>query len=121
MLCFRRSAAAAAFVAALIAIAGCSRDRETASAKSEKPVPAPVYFKTDPTTAGAITGRILFAGKKPQRRVIDMDEDPQCRKLHKTAVINDTVAVNRNGTVANVFVYLKQGLDGKQFEPPPTP
>jgi plastocyanin len=47
-----------------------------------------------------------------------MDEDPQCNKLHSTPVVDRTVAVNKNGTLANVFVYIKGGLEGKKFAPP---
>jgi len=118
MLAFLRSPGAVALTAA-IALTGCSRSRQQPVQKSE--TATPVYFKADPATAGTITGQILFAGKKPQRKVVDMDEDPQCSKLHKTAVINDAIAVNRNGTLANVFVYVKDGLGGKQFEPPAVP
>jgi plastocyanin len=121
MVCFPRSRNAAALAAAALALGGCSRAPQQPSQKSEKVSPAPVYFKVDPATAGAVTGKILFAGKKPMRKMVDMDEDPQCRKLHKTAVVNDAIAVNRNGTLANVFVYVKAGLEGKQFEPPAVP
>jgi plastocyanin len=80
---------------------------------------APVeYFKVDRATAGSISGKIFFKGKKPPVKRVDMEEDPQCAKLHKSAVLVAPVAVNKNGTIANVFVYVKQGLEGKQFEPP---
>src|SRR5579862_7744783 len=120
MLAFLRSPVVAA-VAVAIALTGCSGGRQQPSQKSEKATPAPVYFKVDPSTAGTVTGRILFAGKKPARKMVDMDEDPQCRKLHKTAIVNDAIAVNRNGTLANVFVYVKEGFGGKQCQPPAVP
>lgn len=83
-------------------------------------VKAPVeYYKVDPATAGSISGKIIFKGKKLAAKRVDMDEDPQCAKLHKAAVFDAPFVVNKNGTLANVFVYVKQGLEGKQFEPPP--
>ena len=101
---------------ALLAIsflAGCT---------SPKPVAIePVYFKVDPATAGVVTGKILFSGKAVPAKQVDMEEDPQCNKLHKSAVLDRPVAVNKNGTLANVFVYIKGGLEGKKFVPPPTP
>ena len=82
-------------------------------------VKAPVeYYKVDPATAGSISGKIIFKGKKLAAKRVDMDEDPQCAKLHKAAVFDAPFVVNKNGTLANVFVYVKQGLEGKQFEPP---
>lgn len=85
------------------------------------PSPAPATFQVDPTTAGTITGKVEFVGKKPARKTVAMESDPQCAKLHPTAVADDAIAVNSNGTLANVFVYIKQGLDGKRFEPPVEP
>ena len=101
-------------VLALLMLAGCS---------SPKPEPKPVvqkveYFKVDPATAGVVSGKILFMGKAVAAKKVDMGEDPQCNKLHKTPVIDQSVAVNKNGTLANVFVYIKGGLEGKKFAPP---
>ena len=81
---------------------------------------APVaYYKVDPATAGTVTGKILFTGKAPARKKIDMDEDPQCAKLHKGGFIyDDQVEVGRKGGMGNAFVYIKSGLEGKKFEPP---
>ena len=89
-----------------------SKPKEAANAPIE-------YFKVDRATAGGISGKILFKGKRPAMKRVDMDEDPQCAKLHKSAVFDSAVVVGKNGTLANVFVYVKQGLEGKQFEPPP--
>lgn len=77
-----------------------------------------VYTEVDPTTSGTISGTILFNGKIPPRNKVDMDEDPQCAKLHKQAVYNDSIAANGKGNLANVFVYVKHGLEGKNFRPP---
>lgn len=78
-------------------------------------------FHVDPATAGTLTGTIRFTGSKPAAKTIDMDQDPQCAHLHKVGVPDQEVVVNGNGTLANVFVYLKSGLEGKTFEPPSTP
>ena len=77
----------------------------------------PAFYQVDPNTAGTITGKVMFTGKKRPSKKVAMDEDPQCAKLHASAVTDDSVAVNNNGTLANVFVYLKQGLEDKTFAP----
>lgn len=100
---------------AAVILVGCSRPE----APKEKAAPVVVsYFKVDPATAGMVTGKIVFTGKAPAAKKVDMGEDPQCAKLHKNAELDRPVAVNRNGTLANVFVYIKSGLDGKKFAPP---
>jgi plastocyanin len=83
--------------------------------------PAPAVFQVDPATAGTISGSVEFAGKKPPRKTVAMESDPQCAKLHTSAVADDVIAVNNNGTLANVFVYIKQGLEGKPFAPSAEP
>ncbi len=99
--------------AAVILLAGCSQPAPKPVAKKEVS-----YFRTDPATAGVIVGKISFTGKPVPSKTIDMSEDPQCNKLHKTPVVDRPVAVNKNGTLANVFVYIKGGLEGKKFAPP---
>lgn len=99
-------------VVAMVVIAGCSQP------PPKKVVEKVEYFKVDPATAGTISGKILFTGKAVPAKKVDMGEDPQCNKLHKAPVIDSPVAVNKNGTLANVFVYIKGGLEGKKFAPP---
>jgi plastocyanin len=96
-----------------ITLAACS------GSKPAEPAPAaPAWFKVDPATAGIVAGRVLFTGKKPPPKKIDLDEEPQCAKLHQDAVFDETVVAGSDGALANAFVHIKQGLEGKQFEPP---
>jgi plastocyanin len=103
----------------LMLLCGCSGDT---TKKAESPPKQPVsYFKVDRATAGELKGKIQFAGRKPPKREIDMDQDTECARLHKNGhVIDQSVVVNPNGTLANVFIYVKSGLEGKAFEPPAT-
>lgn len=117
---FRYALCLLAAATALIT-ANCSKSAPTAPGKAETKAPEQpvVYFKVDPATAGTVTGRILFTGKAPPRKKVDMDEDPQCAKLHKGGFIyDDEVEVGRKGGLGNAFVYIKSGLEGKKFEPP---
>ncbi len=75
------------------------------------------WFKVDPKTAGTVSGNVRFTGKTPAHTTVNMDNEPQCAKLHQSPVFDDAVAVN-DGALANVFIYIKQGLEGKKFEPP---
>ncbi len=104
-------------VLAVVLASGCSRQE----APKSKAAPEVVYFKVDPATAGVVTGRILFTGKAAPVKKVDMEEDPQCNKLHKSPVVDRPIAVNKNGTLANAFVYVKAGLEGKKFAPPASP
>jgi hypothetical protein len=97
-------------------LAGCS-----GSSHSETAAKPPSYFKVDPSTAGDITGKVMFSGPAPARKTVDFEEDPLCAKLHSSPVFDDAILVNHNGTLGNVFIYIKQGLEGKKFQPPAEP
>src|SRR3954463_1191113 len=102
-------------------LAGCSANRPEEPQQSKKVDVPPVYFKGDPTTAGKLTGGIQFAGKKPVKKLIDMSGDPACVEAHHGQAYDESVVVNPNGTLANVFIYIKSGLEGKTFETLATP
>ncbi len=107
---------------AVVLLSSCSRTKtKEEPAAPSKQAAAPSYFKVDATTAGTLTGTIKFTGRKPARKLIDMSEDPACVEAHHSKAYDESVVVNPNGTLANTFVYLKSGLEGKTFPVPATP
>jgi hypothetical protein len=112
-------AISATFAAAMLA--GCSSNNQKQEQPAKVEAPSPVYFRVDSATAGAIKGSIAFTGKQPARTPIDMSGDPACAEAHHGKAFDESVVVNPNRTLANVFVYIKSGLEGKTFEPPDTP
>ena len=69
-------------------------------------------------TAGNIAGSIMFEGDAPSMDVIDMSSETVCADKHASPQMIQEVVVNSNGALANVFVYVKEGLESLQF---PTP
>jgi len=69
---------------------------------------------------GVITGKVMFKGTAPGEKSIDMAADANCKALHAAAPTTRHYVVNADGTLANVFVYVKSGpgVDGKKFDPP---
>ena len=73
-------------------------------------------------TGSSVAGKVLFEGTAPLPQPIHMDADPVCMLQHKDGASTEEVVVNPNGTLKNVFVYVKQGLAaGQKFEAPKTP
>jgi len=66
--------------------------------------------------AGDVNGKISFSGTAPKPSKIMMNADPVCVKQHKTPVVGEEVVVNKNGTLKNVLVYVKEGLGSKKFD-----
>jgi plastocyanin len=101
--------------AILLAVACSTAPRQEAKNTEQKQSAA--YFKVDPATAGSIQGKVAFSGRKPALQRIRMEAEEDCMKAHKAPPVDPTVVVNSNGTLKNVFVYVKAGLEDKTFEP----
>ncbi|HTY57399.1 MAG TPA: carboxypeptidase regulatory-like domain-containing protein, partial [Bacteroidota bacterium] len=69
-------------------------------------------------SAGDVSGKVSFAGTAPKEARIMMNADPVCVKQHKTPVVGEEVVVNKNATLKNVLIYVKEGLGNKKFDPP---
>lgn len=78
-------------------------------------------FSSGVSHAATISGKAPFEGQAPAAEKLKVDADPNCRLMHPDGLTADSVIVNPNGTLKNVFVYVKEGLAGKTFETPKTP
>ena len=102
-------------VAALLVLSSCgggSGDKKAAEKQA-----APAYFQVDPATAGTVRGAVTFAGKVPAAKKISMEAEEDCQKLHKEPVLDASLVTGPNKGLANAFVYVKSGLEGKTFAP----
>jgi plastocyanin len=73
--------------------------------------------KVDPATAGTVTGVVSLNGTAPRNEPIRMNADPVCLKQTKGDQFQETYMV-ADGKVANVFVYVKDGLGNYAYDPP---
>src|SRR6267154_1682742 len=72
--------------------------------------------------SASISGKITFDGTAPKAKKIKTDADPKCAEMHADSPLTgEEVVVNADGTLKNVFVYVKTGLEGKTFETPKDP
>ena len=78
---------------------------------------AAVQNPVDAATAGNIAGSIVFEGDAPSMDAIDMSDEEVCADKHSSTPMTQEVVVG-DGTLANVFVYVKEGLESLRF---PTP
>ena len=85
-----------------------------AAGDASSQVEAPVI---DPATAGTIQGKVTFTGTAPANEAISMEGEPDCASTYTDTAppTQETVLVNDDGTVQNVFVYVKDGLGDMQF------
>ncbi len=120
-LALRRSAVWCTLALFLALSPSCGGQKEEAA---EKAAPAdqsttPPATTIDVATAATVSGSVAFQGTAPKMTLIEMSSEATCHaKSEGAPVFTDNVLVNSNGTLRNVFVYVKEGLGGASFPPP---
>jgi plastocyanin len=104
------------FAATLVACGGGQESSSTSGAPGA-PAGAASGQKVDTATAGTVTGVVMLEGMPPANEPIKMNADPVCLKEVKGPQTQETFLVN-NGNLANVFVYVKDGLGNYVFDTP---
>ena len=79
---------------------------------------ASLFAMTSNAQAAVLTVKTPFEGQAPVAETIKADADPKCKLMHPNGITNEQVVINSNGTLKNVFVYVKEGLAGKTFDTP---
>ena len=98
----------------LVLLAGCGKKEETAEQPAAAPAAAaPAATPIDPATAASVGGTVKFEGTAPAAQKIDMSQDPACKGTNTSEAV-----VAGGGHLANVFVYVKEGLGGRTFDIP---
>jgi len=94
---------------------GCNKSQSS----SEQPAPSPkvATINIDASTAGTISGVVSLKGLPAKMKPLDMTADPGCPTAPQPA----EVVVANGGKLANVFVYVKEGLPQGNFAVPRDP
>jgi plastocyanin len=75
----------------------------------------------DSPASGSLTGEVKFQGAPPKATRIDMSTDPNCLKARTTPATSEDVITGTDGGLANVIVYVAEGLGSQTFQPPEQP
>ena len=102
-------------LAVVVALAAASCGKQLSKESS-----APLAT-VDSSTAGSITGTVTLDGTPPTSKPIDMSQSSACVQANPTPVVPPMVVVGDQGALANVVVYVKDGLGHYRFEAPQTP
>ena len=89
-----------------LVLGGCSHRPDRTTERPDSSVAAP----DGPFGSATITGIVRFVGTPPDNPAIDMSAASRCRAIYHAPPRQLSVVVNPNGTLANVFVYVKDGL-----------
>ncbi len=97
----------------LILLAGCGKKETTEERPAAPAAAGPAATAIDPATAATVSGTVKLDGAPPKAAKIDMSQDPACNGTN----VAETVVAS-DGHVANVFVYVKEGLGNRTFDIP---
>jgi plastocyanin len=101
---------------------GCGKKEKAEETMAEEGTASTMQASPiDPATVGNIMGKIMVSGTAPKPSPIKMDADAACKGMHSQPVLSNDVVVNKDNTLKNVFVHIKEGLEGRAFETPKTP
>lgn len=78
--------------------------------------------ESQPAAAAGVTGSVRFAGAPPKRRKIFFQpEAAPLYKFYKGELLDEAIMVGENGGLANAFVYVKKGVEKKDYPMPVEP
>ena len=97
-------------------LAACSKKEAPAAEAPSSEMAQPAATPIDPNTVASVSGTVKFDGTAPKPAKIDMSQDPACKGTNTA----ETLVVD-NGDLANVFVYVKDGMGNRTFDVPTTP
>jgi len=113
----------AACAAALLVAAcggGTNQNQQTSAPATSAAPAAPAAPAVDAATAATVTGKVTFAGTAPAPQPIKLSSDPYCEKANPS-LATETAVVGSDGSIGNVFVYVKDGLGDRTFAAPSEP
>ena len=99
------------FVLVLVSMVACGGGDESSGNMPASTEPAAPAF--DPASAGNITGMVMLDGEMPAAEELMMNSDPVCA-MSATNTASSRF-VGSNGHLGNVFVHVKEGLEGFSF------
>lgn len=117
----RKKALTIMFFLTTIVWTGCGKKEPEVTQTQQPEAQQAPGAAIDPATVASVSGKILFAGQKPKLSRLMMDQDPVCSAKHSGATFAEDGEVNDDGTLPNVFVYVKEGADKYSFPTPAEP
>ena len=71
--------------------------------------------------AGTVTGVVKLLGDPPKPAPISMAKEPSCARMHTTPPVSEEVVTGPGGALANVIVYISEGVPDTDYPPPAEP
>jgi plastocyanin len=106
-------------IALAVSVAACGGGQDTSNTAAAPAAGASGGQKVDTATAGTVQGSVALDGVAPKNEAIKMNADPVCVRENKSPQFQETYTLGADGkSLANVFVYVKDGLGNYAYDPP---
>lgn len=102
-------------LALVFVFAGCGGQEKTEQPAAPAPTASAPAAAVDPATAATVTGMVKVQGTVTKGRPYNMSAEPGCAKKHSGPVANLEVVTGDGNALANVVVYVKEGLGDRAF------
>ncbi len=100
-------------------LVSCGKKETTETAPTAPAAPAATPI--DMATAGSVSGTVKLDGAAPKPKKINMAAEPACAAEHAASpAVDQEVVTGEGGALANVIVYVKEGLGNRAFDTPKT-
>jgi plastocyanin len=110
------------FLSATLVVTGCGKKSDLDEDLNDDTEEGGGAATPAPPLDATVTGHVVFTGAAPAPSSTDVGTDPICtsKAAAMPAEVTQEVAV-KDGKLANVFVYVSAGLEGKSFPAPAEP
>ena len=108
-------------VAVLLQLAARYNAMDPVTRTSEPDSERSALASPDAGTDAEIAGRVILYGQAPKSQPISMAADPECAKSHTGPALSEDVVIGSEDALANVVVYISEGLGDRAFDPPKQP
>jgi plastocyanin len=113
--------------ASAMALLACGGGNQNQQSTAQPPTSAPASSgaggpaaAVDAATAANVTGKVTFTGTPPAAQPVKLSSDPYCQKANP-GLKTEAEVVGSDGSLGNVFVYVKDGLGNRTFPAPSEP
>jgi len=77
-------------------------------------------YKVNASGEGTVTGTVRLSGPAPQMRVLEVSKDPYCARVRASdPLTQETVVAGADNGLANVVIYISEGLTGNEASTAP--
>lgn len=105
----------------LICSTGCGPKEEVSITSEPRAETAAIVKFLDRESAGILKGIVKFEGEAPAPKKIPIKGNPECAVFHSGGSVDSEELLVKDGALQNVFIYIKEGLEGYSFQTPSEP